>query len=149
MTPRVWRVVVVVALLLTGSGAIGAQNTITVSGNPALLRISSAVAGSEPIGVSSGTTTYTVSVTSGGTRRITGRLSTALPPGVTVTVTLAAPAGATSMGAVVLDLTEKDLVINIPRPTTSTHAITYQLTATVSAGVIPLSSQIVTLRLRV
>src|SRR5688572_9605161 len=139
---------VISALLLVGAEASGAQNSLTVSGNPPLMRINSAVAGSQPIAITTATTTYTVIVSTGGTRRITGRLDAAMPPGTTVTVSLAAPAGATSLGAVALDLTERDLVISIPRPTIATLTITYQFSATAGAGVIANSIRNVTLRLR-
>jgi len=120
-----------------------------VSGNPPLLRISTAVAGSQPNAITTATTTYTVQVSSGGSRRITGRLSAAVPAGTTVTVTLNAPPGATSLGPVALDATERDLVINIPRPTNATLTITYVFSGTVTAGVVANNSRSVTLRLRV
>jgi hypothetical protein len=142
------RLIAALALLLVGGRAARAQNSITVSGNPPLMRITTAVAGSQPTAITTATTTYTVVVATGGTRRVTGRLDAAMPVGTTVTVSLAAPPGATSLGAVTLDLTERDLVINIPRPTTATLAITYRFSATVSAGVIANSIRNVTLRLR-
>jgi hypothetical protein len=135
------------ALLPIGSRALASQ-TITVSANPSLLRVNTAVAGSQPTTVTNATTTYTVTILNGRPRRITGRLLTALPPGVTLTVTLAAPPGATSMGPVALDLTERDLVINIPRPTTATRTITYQLSANVSAGVLANMNRNVRFRIR-
>ena len=138
-----------VLALLLGSRVLRAQNTLTVSGNPPLLRISTAVAGSQPNAITTATTTYTVQVSSGGSRRITGRLSAAVPAGTTVTVTLNAPPGATSLGPVALDATERDLVINIPRPTNATLTITYVFSGTVTAGVVANNSRSVTLRLRV
>ena len=143
------RSAVVILALLLGSRILGAQNSLSVSGSPPLLRISTAVAGSQPNPVTTATTTYTVQVSSGGSRRITGRLSAAVPAGTTVTVSLAAPPGATSLGAVVLDATERDLVINIPRPTNATLTITYVFSGTVTAGVVANNSRSVTLRLRV
>jgi hypothetical protein len=135
------------ALLLVGSRAVGAQGTVTVSGNPALLRINAAVAGSEPTVVTNAITTYTVIVTSG-TRRITGRLLTAMPANTTLTVTLAAPPGATSLGPVALTLVEQDLVTGVPNLTNSTRGITYQLSAIVIAGVVANTNRNVRLRLR-
>jgi len=143
------RSAVVILALLLGSRVLSAQNSLTVSGSPPLLRVNTAVAGSQPNPVTTATTTYTVQVSSGGSRRITGRLSAAVPAGTTVTVTLDAPPGATSLGAVVLDATERDLVINIPRPTNATLTITYVFSGTVTAGVVANNSRSVTLRLRV
>lgn len=133
------------ALALHGTRVAGAQ-TLSVSGSPGLLRVSTAVAGSEPIAVTNASTTYTV--TTGNPNRlhkITARLSAPMPVGVTLTASLAAPAGATSLGPVALDATARDVVLDIPRRTTATHAITYTLSATVAAGVIPNSSRTVTL----
>ena len=137
--------VLTIALMLSGIGAMDAQ-TLAVSGNPGLLRISSAIAGSQPTSVSNATTTYTV-VTGAPNRlyNITARLNAPMPAGVTLSVTLAPPAGATSLGAVALDATSRDVVTGVRRNTNSTQSITYQLAATVAAGVVPNSSRTVTL----
>ena len=135
-----------VALLLIASiRAIGAQ-TFSVSGNPGLLRINSAVAGSEPVGVSVGATTYTVTTPPANrTYAITMQLDANMPAGVTLTATLAAPPGAVSVGAVALDVTARNVVTGIIKNTNSTQGITYDLNATAAAGVIPNSSRTVTL----
>ncbi len=132
-------------LLIMGSRAAFAQ-TLAVSGSPGLLRINSAVAGSQPISVSNATTTYTV-VTPPANRlyNVTARLNAAMPAGVTLNATLAAPTGATSLGPVALDATARNVVTGITRNTTATRGITYQLSATVLAGVVPNSSRTVTL----
>lgn len=134
-----------IALLPFGGGAIGAQ-TIAVSGNPGLLRVSTAVAGSEPIAVSNSSTTYTV--TTGNPNRlykVSAQLSAAMPLGLTLDATLDAPPGATSLGPIALDMTARDVVTGIPRRTNATQGISYQLVATVAAGVVPVTSRIVTL----
>ena len=131
-------------LSLVGSNA--AAQTVNVSGNPGLLRISTAIAGSQPIAVSNSATTYTV--TTGNPNRphkIMARLSAPMPVGVTLTASLAAPPGATSLGPIALDAIDRDVVLDIPRRTNATQAITYMLSATVAAGVIPNSSRTVTL----
>ena|SRR5688572_10900116 len=140
-----WLPLVAAALVLPGTRVAGAQ-TLSVSGSPGLLRVSTAVAGSEPIAVTNASTTYTV--TTGNPNRlykITALLSAPMPVGLTLTGSFAAPAGATSLGPVALDATARDVVLNIPRRTTATHDITYTLSATVAAGVIPNSSRTVTL----
>lgn len=132
------------ALLLAGSGALGAQ-TLSVSGNPGMLRISSAIAGSEPASVSNATTTYTVTTPSpNATYKITAQLNANMPVGVTLTATLAAPSRATSVGAVDLDVTARDVVTGIPKRTNATQGITYALAAVVAAGVVPTSTRTVT-----
>lgn len=142
--PKLLPVLAAGLFMLQGTAA-GAQ-TLSVSGNPGLLRISTAIAGSEPIAVTNASTTYTV-VTGNPNRvhKITARLDAPTPVGVTLTASLAAPAGASSLGPVALDGTARDVVIDIPRRTTATQAITYTLSATVAAGVIPNSTRTVTL----
>jgi hypothetical protein len=134
------------ALLLAFSGGGVAAQTITVSGNPGALVVSSAIAGSEPVSVANSTTTYTV-VTPNPNRRyaITARLNAAMPFGTVLTATLAAPPQATSVGPVPLDMTARNVVTGIPRRVTATLNITYQFTATVAAGVIPPTTRTVTL----
>jgi hypothetical protein len=140
--------VTTIAALSFGAASIVSAQTITVSGNPPLMRVNTAIAGNEPTEVVTATTTYRVVVSSGAQRRITGRLMSALPAGATLTVELAAPPGATSLGPVALSTTERDLVINIPRPTNSTRTITYTFTATVTAGRILNTSRQVRFRVR-
>lgn len=142
---RIGVVACAAALLVSGGGAARAQ-TMAVSGSPGLLRISSAAAGSQPVPVSNSTTTYTVSTPNPSrTYKVTAQLNAAMPVGVTLTATLDAPPGATSLGPVALDLTARDVVTGIPRRTDATQAITYQLGASVAAGVVPNSSRTVTL----
>lgn len=133
-------------LLLIGSGRAASAQTLAVSGNPGLLNVTSAIAGSEPVSVSNSSTTYTVTTPAPNrTYKITAQLNANMPAGVTLTATLAAPAGATSVGAVALDVTARDVVTGILRNTNSTQSITYQLDATAAAGVVALSSRTVTL----
>jgi hypothetical protein len=133
------------ALVLTSAGALGAQ-TLGVSGNPGLLRVSTAVAGSQPVAVSNSVTTYTVTTPNPNrTYAITMQLNANMPVGTTLTATLAPPPGATSVGAVSLDVTPRNVVTGIPRRVDSTQGITYTFTATAAAGVVPNSSRTVTL----
>jgi len=141
-----WTLAVLLLLVISGTAAAQA-NRVKVSGNPGTLRISSAVAGLQPTPVSDALTTYMVKVASGGPRKITAQLDIPMPAGVTLTMALAAPAGATSLGAVSLDATPRDLVVNIPVGTNATQSITFQLDATVLAGVVPASTRNVTLTL--
>jgi hypothetical protein len=136
-------------LLMASTGALGAQ-TITVSGNPALLRISTAVAGSEPTAPApdaSRTFTVTTPNPGGNTKfQILMSLNANMPANVTLTATLGIPPGSNgvSTGAIALDVTPRALLTTIKKNITGTASTTYQLTATVAAGVIPLTSRIVT-----
>jgi hypothetical protein len=121
-----------------------AAQTISVSGSPSALRITTAAAGSPPTAVSNSATTYSVTNVLL-PRKITAKLNSDMPVGVTLTITLAAPPGATSLGAVTLTTTAQDVVQNIGLGTFSNLAITYQLSATTAAGVVASASKTVTL----
>ena len=128
-----------------GIRAVGAQ-TIAISGNPGLLRVSTAITGSEPVAVSNSTTTYTVTTPNPNRpHKVVAQLNAAMPTGLTLTADLAPPPGATSLGPIALDMTARDVVTAIPRNTNSTQLITWTLTASVLAGVVPPTSRIVTL----
>jgi hypothetical protein len=116
--------------------AQGVIGTLTVAGTPGLLRVSSAVAGSEPASVST-TATYTVKATKANKpQKVTGQIDVAMPVGMTLTVTLSPTTGATSNGPVAMDAIARDLVGNITHLTAQTGTITYTLTATAAAGVL-------------
>jgi hypothetical protein len=134
-------------LLIASTRAVGAQ-TVSVSGNPGLLRINAAVAGTQPTSVSDATRTFTVTTPNPGNNKyqVYMSLNANMPAGVTLTATLAVPGGstATSNGAIALDVTNRAMLVNIKKGYTGTAATTYQLTATAAAGVVPLSSRTVT-----
>lgn len=110
------------------------------------MRINTAVAGSQPTSVTNAVTTYNVRVNKTSNKKITAGLNTNMPANVTLTVTLSAPPGATSLGAITLTTTAQDAVVNITNVNV-TQSITYQLSATVAAGVIPSSTRTVTFTL--
>jgi hypothetical protein len=139
---------ILIALVLTGTRAIGAQ-AISVSGNPGLLRISTAVAGTEPVAVSDAASTFTITTPAGGGNQkwqVTMSLNANMPAGVTLTASLAVPLNSqgTSNGAITLDVTPRAMLVNVKKGYTGTATTTYQLTATTAAGVIPLTSRTVT-----
>jgi len=135
-----------VALLLISSRALVAQ-TVAISGNPSAFVVNSAVAGSEPLALSNSSTTYTVNTPpSPNTKyQVTAQLNANMPVGTTLTATFAPTQGATSTGAIILDVTPRQMVNNVRKNYSGTAAITYQFGATVSAGVIPTTTRIVTL----
>ena len=134
-------------LLCLGAGVATAQaaNTVSVSGSPAAMMITTATAGFAPNSITNVVTTYTARAKLANTpQKITGALNAAMPVGMTLAVTLAATTGATSNGAVTLDATTRDLVGNITNTTTQTRGITYVLSATPAAGVVLSQSRTVT-----
>lgn len=140
------------AILLVGCAeAVQAQailTVLTVSGPPAPFVISTAVAGSEPAAITNSVTTYYVlDKKPAGTRKISAALDSPMPPGTTLTIQLVPSAGATSLGPVSMDMTDRNLVVGIYKDNGSTLGITYVFTATVSAGVVTSQSRNVTFTL--
>jgi hypothetical protein len=142
-----WKAVIIGGLLCFSS--LAAAQTLSVSGSPGNLVINTAIAGQPPTSDNDATTTYTVKVANRNSpMKITGRLNAAMPPGVTLTISMAAPGGgALSNGTVTLDATARDLVGDIVNTNAQTRSITYTLSATPAAGVVPPQSRTVTLTL--
>lgn len=151
---------IMAALLVTGtltinaSAATTAEQTVTyevtainelsVSSPTVSLTVNAASAGSAPTAASDASTSYAIT-TNESNRKITGALNTAMPSGVSLSASLAAPAGATSVGAVALTGSAQDLVTGISTLNESGKVITYNLSATSAAGVVPSASKTVTL----
>ena len=138
----------VAGLLLMSGRPVEAQALrLTVSGSPATMTISTIPsAGQGPTAVVDASTSYRVTALLQ-PQKITASLNAPMPVGVTLTAQFDAPLGAMSNGAVALDATTRDLVTNISNVLNSRNAITYTLSATVAAGVIPLQSRTVLLTL--
>ena len=135
--------VLVVAILLL-SGRMATAQILTVSGSPAAMTITSAIAGSDPTSATNSATTYSAVVVLAS--HITAALNSNMPTGVTLTITLAVAAGATSSGPVVLDVTARNVATNVNLSQLN-QTITYNLSALASAGVVASQSRTVTLTL--
>jgi hypothetical protein len=121
--------------------SVSAINQITVSGD-ASLTLGAAAPGSDPTPVTNTATTYSIT-TNEANKRITASIPTVMPNGVTLTVALAAPSGATTTGAQPLSTTAVNLVTGISAQTANGLGITYTLSATAAAGTVS-SSRVVT-----
>ena len=140
-------VVLTIAALVLCTRAAFAQ-TLTTAGSPATMRVTTAVAGSEPLPITVSGGSYTVTTPQANrTYAITARLNANMPTGTTMAITLSAPPNAVSLGAVSLDVTARNVITGIDRRENFTQNITYTFTATAAAGVVPLSSRTVTLTL--
>ena len=122
--------------------AVNAINQIAFSGAPSLT-ITTAVAGSNPTSVSDATASWAVTTNQTGAK-ITASIPSNMPAGLTLTSALAAPAGATSAGALALSTVSVDLVTTITKLNQGALTVTYKLDATPAAGVITSSTRIVT-----
>ncbi|HET7463951.1 MAG TPA: hypothetical protein VFJ82_22030 [Longimicrobium sp.] len=120
---------------------VQAINQITFSGSPSLV-ISTATAGSAP---TTATANATYAITTNETdRKITAGLDSDMPGGTALSVSLAAPSGGTSAGAVQLGTTAQDVVTGVSTVNASGLGVTYTLTATAAAGVVPAGTRTVT-----
>ncbi len=128
----------VMAVLQLGLSSGSTVETLTLSGNPLSLLVSTALAGLQPDAVLDQATTYDVSVTQ--TSQIAVQLTSSLPSGLTLRVRMDAPAGAVSAGYVSLTTTAQDLVTSIPSGSYSQLTVSYEISGTVSAGVVALNT---------
>ena len=122
-----------------------ASSTVTIAGNVNLI-VSSAVSVGGGLAPGSDGTTYTVTNTTG-TKKLVGRLSTAMPSHTTLQVQLAAPSGATSTGVVTLTASDQNLVNGIGVVNEGGLDMTFTLSATVHAGLINTGSRTLTMTL--
>lgn len=123
---------------------VQAINELAVSEPTVSLTVNSATAGLAPTAVSDSSTSYAITTNESG-QKITGSLNSDMPTGVTLSVTLAAPSGATSAGKQALSTTPVDLVTGISTLNESLKAISYELAATTAAGVVPPATKTLTL----
>lgn len=137
---------VVAAALVVGLGHSAAAqfSAVRVSGSPATMRVEGSTAGAVPVPVIESSTSYTYANLLGN-KKITAQLNASMPTGVTLRATFDAPRGATSIPNVQLDATARDVVTGLGFSLGSTAGITYTLSATPAAGVVPQQSRTVTL----
>lgn len=145
-------VILTTLMLLAGSirvaSAQAGLTALSVSGGPVSLIVNTALAGNQPTVATYTGASYTVTAKkTAGIKKIVGSINAPMPANTIMTIELAAVTGATSLGPVALDMTPRDLEINISKENATIAGITYTFTATVAAGVIPAQSRIVTLTL--
>jgi hypothetical protein len=117
---------------------VKAINELSVSAPPSSFIIDTANAGAEPDTLSKSTT---YAITTNETKKITGKLNENMPPGVTLKIKLATPAGGSSPALpVTLTDGEVDLVTGVSKIAETGLVVTYTLSATSEAGTIALNS---------
>src|SRR2546423_6093281 len=122
--------------------AVNAINQISATGSPSLT-ITTAVAGSAPTDATDASSSWAVTTNQTGAK-ITGSIASSMPSGLTLSVNLAAPAGATSAGLTALGTTAVDIVTVITKGAQSAMTATYHLSATPAAGVVTSATKVVT-----
>ena len=89
-------------------------------------------------------TSYAIT-TNESNKKITAAIDTNMPSGLTLTVALAAPTGASTPGAKTLSTAAQDVVTGISTLNDPGKAITYNLSATSAAGVVTSATRTLTL----
>jgi hypothetical protein len=144
-----------VALALVAFGAVSVQaqatqtvtfqvnaiNQIAFTGSPSLT-ITTAVAGSAPTSVTDASASWAVTTNQTGAK-ISASMP-AMPAGLTLSSSLTAPTGGTSVGFLALSATAVDLVTGITKIAQGALGVSYKLDATAAAGVVASGTRIVT-----
>jgi hypothetical protein len=125
--------------------AVSAINQVSVTGT-LTLTISTATAGTAPGAVTNSTSSWAVT-TNGTNKKLTASLNSNMDTGVTLSLTAVAPSVGTSAGKKSLSTTAVDLVTGMAGVAESGMGLTYELAATLAAGVIASSSRTVTFTL--
>ncbi|MEP6732488.1 MAG: hypothetical protein ABJE10_17715 [bacterium] len=138
--------VLALGLGVEGAGAQTATQTVTFSvvpisrvafsGTAGPITVTTANPGSAPTSASMGGTSYAIT-TNETNQRISASLNSPMPAGVTLAVSLAAPAGASSMGSMTLGTASADVVTGISLVNASALPIVYTLSASANAPVAP------------
>jgi len=120
---------------------VTAVNQIAFVGSPSLV-ISTATAGSNPTSATDVSATWAVTTNQSGAK-ITASIGSNMPAGLTLWVSLIAPAGATGIGNS-LSTVSVDLVTGITKLAQGALGVTYSLDATAAAGVVASTTRTVT-----
>lgn len=126
----------------TVSMEVVAINEISVTGTPTLV-VDTATAGNQPNVDTDASSTY--SITTNETKKITGKIDSAMPANTSLKVTLQAVTGGTSNADVVLGTTDATLETGIDKVAEAGKTVTYKLTAQTTAGVVAAFNRTVTL----
>ena len=122
--------------------AVNAINQISIAGAPSLT-ITTAVAGSAPTSVTDASSTWAVTTNQSGAT-VSASIGSNMPAGLTLSVNLAAPTGATSAAYQTLTSTPIALVTAVTKQAQSGMSATYKLDATLAAGVVASATRVVT-----
>src|SRR5947199_419403 len=150
------RVLAVLALVASVANAAAAQtgsqtvaievqaiNVIYVTGSPSLVVATAIVAGSAPTSVTSAAASWGVTTNQSGAK-ITAALDVGMPVGTMLSANLAAPPGATSNGFTPLSVTAVDVITGLTKQNAAALGLSYKLDATSAAGVVALTTRMVT-----
>ena len=101
----------------------------------ASVTVSSATAGSAPTAATDTSLTYAITTNTTGAK-ITGKINSAMPSGLTLSANLTAPTGGSANSDVALGTSDSDLVTGITKLNESALPIEIKLAATSAAGAV-------------
>jgi hypothetical protein len=119
---------------------------IAFSGDPSPMIATQAVAGSNPADVFDNSSFYSVT-TNGSSEKVVACLDALMPAGTMLCIMVGAPNGAVSVGTVDLNTSNQKVVTCISKVAQSSLPVSYAFESTITAGIIPLTSRIVTFTL--
>ena len=122
--------------------AVNAINQVAITGAPSLT-ITTAVAGSAPTSVTDASSSWAVTTNQTGAT-VSASIASNMPAGLTLSVNLVAPTGATSASYQTLTSTPIALVTGVTKQAQGGMGATYKLDATLAAGVIASATRVVT-----
>ncbi len=126
--------------------SIQAISELAVSGDPAILTVSVATAGSGPTSAVDNSTYYALT-TNGSSEKLMASINLAMPTATALFLTASPPTGAISIGPVSLDVSDQSIVTGISQVAQSNLQLSYLFQASVGAGVLAPTTRIVTLTL--
>lgn len=126
---------------------IQAINEISIVANSVTLTVNAAVAGSEPTQVSQ-STTYAISTNCAtNAKKLTAVINSAMPSGLTLSLNMTAPTGASSAGTKTITNVATDVVTSIDGVAQSGLNMTFYLNATTAAHTVSAAAKTLTLTL--
>ncbi len=126
---------------------VQAINEVNIDDASETLTVNAATAGSQPTAATDSGTYDITTNCAANAKKLTAAIASDMPTGVTLTMNVTAPTGASSAGAVTLSHTAADVVTSVDPVAETNIAISYSMSATVAAGVLSSSSRVLTLTL--
>jgi hypothetical protein len=126
---------------------VQAINELELDPSPAAMTINAAVAGQPPTAVTQASAYDITTNCAANSKRITAVLSGAMPSGVTLELNPTAPTGGIGGAYVTLTAAAANIVTAVDAVSEDSIAMTYRLSATAAAGVVPSDTRTVTVTL--
>lgn len=131
---------------ITVNYEVSAINELAIDQASVDLVVNAATAGSEPDADTDSTITYDIT-TNGSSKKITAAIDTAMPSNVSLKLDVTAPTGGTGAGQLTLSGTAQDAVTGVATVAEADISMSFELSATVAAGVVASANKTCTMTL--